>query len=160
MKYFRLTPDQLNALHEEFARFLAAQSIDKMEWDDIKANRPHVAEQEIEVFSDLIWEGILTRARYLEHFAASHIFLFECGSDAISSIVIRSLDAQKDLQTREGLAWLDENLFSDAVEIKTGKKAFGPDRNAYLFGLVAQGAVPSEGGFYRRLRQAIDTEIG
>ena len=60
MKYSRLTKEQFEELHQEFATFLATQSIDKMEWDDIKKNRPNVAEQEIDLFSDMIWEKALT----------------------------------------------------------------------------------------------------
>jgi hypothetical protein len=37
MKYKRLTKEQFEALHMEFANFLATQSIDKKEWDVIKA---------------------------------------------------------------------------------------------------------------------------
>jgi hypothetical protein len=154
LKYARLTPDQLHALHAEFSRFLAAQSIDKAEWDDIKASRPHVAEQEIDVFSDLIWEGILARARYLEHFAPRHIFLFECGDAEIRSIVIKSSSPEIDLMASEGLSWLDANIFSDSVEIKTGRKAF-TNRNEDIFGLIQQGAVPADGAFYRRLSEAL-----
>ena len=36
MKYTQLTKEQLEELHEEFALFLAAQSIDVKEWDSIK----------------------------------------------------------------------------------------------------------------------------
>ena len=78
MKYARLTKEQFDELHPEFANFLATQSIDKKEWDEIKINKPEVAEQELDVFSDLIWEGVLARAEYLEHFAKTYIFLFEC----------------------------------------------------------------------------------
>ncbi len=62
MKYTRLTKEQLEELHHEFANFLAAQNIDKKEWEQIKANQPKVAEQELDVFSDLIWEGALSQA--------------------------------------------------------------------------------------------------
>ena len=54
MKYERLTKEQFEALHQEFSNFLATQSIDKAEWDSIKTNKPEVAEQELDVFSDLI----------------------------------------------------------------------------------------------------------
>ena len=60
MKYARLTKEQLEELHPEFITFLATQSIDKKEWDEIKQNKPHIAEQEIDVFSDMIWEKALT----------------------------------------------------------------------------------------------------
>ena len=76
MKYTRLTKEQFEELHPEFVNFLATKSIDKGEWDKIKAERPEVAEQELDVFSDLIWEGVLSRAEYLEHFSKNHIFFF------------------------------------------------------------------------------------
>ena len=85
MKYTRLTKEQFEALHPEFINFLASQSIDKSEWDKIKAEQPEVAEQELDVFSDLIWEGVLTRAEYLEHFSKNHIFLFQCFEKEIVS---------------------------------------------------------------------------
>ena len=40
MKYARLTKEQLEELHPEFITFLATQSIDKKEWDEIKQNKP------------------------------------------------------------------------------------------------------------------------
>ncbi|HRN98326.1 MAG TPA: DUF6495 family protein, partial [Flavobacterium sp.] len=82
MKYARLSKEQFESLHLEFANFLAAQSIDKTEWDDIKANRPHLAEQELDVFSDLIWEGVLSKIEYLEQVSPSHLFLFKAQDDA------------------------------------------------------------------------------
>ena len=151
MKYIRLTKEQLHALQKEFANFLASQSIDKAEWDDIKTNRPHIAEQEIDVFSDLIWEGVLSRARYLEHISPTHIFLFAADNDAIRSIVIKSLIKDVDLSTADGWRWLDENLFGDKVELKIGRKPLGSDRNADLFGLIGQGAVVTNGKFFQKI---------
>jgi len=69
MKYTRLTKEQLEELHQEFINFLATQAIDKAEWDKIKIEKPEVAEQELDVFSDLVWEGVLGRAQFLEHFS-------------------------------------------------------------------------------------------
>jgi hypothetical protein len=96
MKYKRLTKEQFEALHQEFITFLATQSIDKSEWDKIKAERPEVVEQELDVFSDLIWEGVLTNATYLEHFSKNHIFLFHCQEKLIQSIVLKSLYTEVD----------------------------------------------------------------
>jgi hypothetical protein len=47
----------------------------KQRWDTIKAEKPEVAEQELDVFSDLVWEGVLTRAEYLEHFSKKYLLL-------------------------------------------------------------------------------------
>ncbi|MEX0273480.1 MAG: DUF6495 family protein, partial [Flavobacteriaceae bacterium] len=76
MKYVRLTKEQLEELHSEFVNFLATQSIDKEEWEDIKKNSPEVAEEELDVFSDLIWEGVLTKVSYVENISAHAMHLF------------------------------------------------------------------------------------
>ena len=77
MKYARLTREQLEEMQQEFINFLATQSITAEEWKDIKTNQPDVAEKEIDVFSDLIWEGVLNKVEYLEHFSKQQIFLFQ-----------------------------------------------------------------------------------
>ena len=61
MQYRRLTKEQLGELQQEFINFLATQSVTAEEWQHIKRERPNVAEQELDVFSDLIWEGVLAK---------------------------------------------------------------------------------------------------
>ena len=78
-------------MHAEFSNFLATQAIDKAEWDQIKIEKPEVAEQELDVFSDLVWEGVLSKTEFLEHFSKNHIFLFQCFDTYVKSIVLKSL---------------------------------------------------------------------
>ena len=157
MKYTRLTKEQFDELHPEFTNFLATQSIDKNEWDKIKAERPEVAEQELDVFSDLIWEGVLTRADYLEHFSKNYIFLFQCSDSYVHSIVLKSLNPETDFFTKEGLQWLSDNMFTDNVEMKVGKKDFTEGRNESIFGLIQQGAFLSDGQLYKQIKTILDS---
>ena len=113
MKYARLTKEQLEELHPEFINFLATQSIDKSEWDEIKKNRIHVAEQEIDVFSDMIWEKALTNVSHIDHFSKNYIFLFKCMEDVVFSLVVKTNNPDIDFVSTEGINWLDDNLFSD-----------------------------------------------
>jgi len=155
MKYRRLTKEQFEALHQEFANFLATQSIDKGEWDKIKAEQPEVAEQELDVFSDLIWEGVLTGAHYLEHFSKNFIFLFHCQEKLVKTIVLKSLVAETDFMTKEGLQWLSDNMFTETVEIKLGQKEYDKDRNEAIFELIQQGAILSDGQLYLQINGII-----
>lgn len=148
MKYKRLTKEQFEALHQEFANFLASQSIDKKEWDEIKVTKPEVAEQELDVFSDLIWEGVLTNARFLEHFSKNYVFLFHCQETFIQSIVLKSLDVTVDFLTKEGLLWLSDNMLTESVEIHIGKKDYEEERSLAIFNLITQGAILSDGQLY------------
>lgn len=157
MKYARLTKEQFEELHPEFINFLASQSIDKAEWDLIKVNKPEVAEQELDVFSDLIWEGVLSKADYLEHFSKNHIFLFQCFDTYVNSIVLKSLVPEVDFLTKDGLQWLSDNMFTETIEMKIGKKVFTEVRNASIFALIQQGAILSDGQLYQQINSIIES---
>ncbi|UTN02426.1 DUF6495 family protein [Flavobacterium bizetiae] len=157
MKYARLTKEQFDELHAEFANFLATQTIDKAEWDSIKINKPEVAEQELDVFSDLIWEGVLSRAEYLEHFSRNHIFLFKCFEKDVQSIVLKSLVPETDFLTKDGLQWLSDNMFTENIEMKVGKKVFTEDRNVSIFELIQQGAFLSDGQLFTQINTIIES---
>ncbi|WP_428229213.1 DUF6495 family protein [Flavobacterium sp.] len=157
MKYARLTKEQFDELHAEFANFLATQTIDKAEWDSLKINRPEVAEQELDVFSDLIWEGVLSRAEFLEHFSKNHIFLFKCFEKDVQSIVLKSLVPETDFLTKDGLQWLSDNMFTENIEMKVGKKVFTEDRNGSIFELIQQGAFLSDGQLFTQINTIIES---
>ena len=151
MKYARLTKEQLEELHPEFITFLATQSIDKKEWDAIKTNSPEVAEQEIDVFSDLIWDKAMTNVSYIDHFSANYIFLFKCEATEVYSYVITTSNTVVDFLSAEGIQWLSENIFSDEVEIQRGKKVVSEDRNGALFSIIQQGGIISKGELFSKL---------
>lgn len=157
MKYARLTKEQFEELTQEFTNFLATQSIDKSEWDKIKAEKPEVADQELDVFSDLIWEGVLNKTEFLEHFSKNHIFLFQCFDTYVYSIVLKTFYPEVDFLTKEGLQWLSNNMFTDNIEMKTGKKKFSEERNASIFSLIQQGAFLSDGQLYKQINSIIES---
>ncbi len=155
MKYKRLSKEQFESLHQEFANFLASQSIDKNEWDLLKANSNEVAEQELDVFSDLIWEGVLTNTNFLEHFSKNYVFLFHCQEKIIQSIVLKSLNPTIDFMNQEGLKWLGDNLFTDNLEIHLGKKEYKQERNSSIFELILEGAILSDGQLYIQVNSIV-----
>ena len=156
MKYKRLTKEQFEAMHIEFANFLATQSIDKKEWVTLKQQQPAIAEQELDVFSDLIWEGVLTNAKFLEHFSPQHLFLFQCHEDFMQSIVIKSNNSAVDFMTKSGLSWLSDHVFTPEVEVFTGNKNYSGERNAALFDLILQGAILSDGQLYVQFSEIVN----
>ena len=89
MKYRQLTKEQFESLHQEFALFLASQSIDVKEWNTIKEEQPKVAEEELNVFSDVVWDDVLTKTNYIEHFSEKSANLFKCDENEIHRIAIK-----------------------------------------------------------------------
>ena len=157
MKYTRLTKEQFEELNPEFSNFLATQAIDKAEWDKIKVEKPAVAEQELDVFSDLIWEGVLTRAEYLENFSKNIIFLFKSFDTYIQTIVLKTMVPEIDFLQKEGLIWLSDNMFTDTIEMKIGRKEFTDDRNTSLFKLIEQGSFLSDGQLFNQINTIIES---
>lgn len=148
MKYTRLTKEQLEELHEEFINFLASQSITAEEWEDIKTNKPEVAEQELDVFSDLVWHGVLEKVTYLEHISPDQIHLFHCKEDDISLIAVVVKKEGVDLTTNEGYHWLRQNLMAKEVEFFDATKNYKEDRAMDIFRLIRKGAVITKGELF------------
>lgn len=156
MKYARLTKEQFEEMHTEFINFLASQQIDEKEWKQIKAEKPELAEQEMDIFSDLIWEGALQNAQYIEHFSPTHIFLFHFDQEHINTVVVNTTNPQINFLEKSGLEWLADNIKSNEVVIRHGGKKFGADRNGELFDLIKQGGIFSNGDIYHQIKQLIN----
>ena len=89
MKYRRLSKEQFEELHKEFINFLATQSITEAEWEVLKSQKPEVVEAEMDIFSDLIWEGVLDKVLFLENIAPQHMYLFHVKENAIALIGLK-----------------------------------------------------------------------
>lgn len=149
MKYTRLTKQQLEELHQEFINFLATQSITSEEWSELKQDKPEVVEEELDVFSDLIWEGVLAKVSYLENVSAQQMHLFELTKKEMKLISVKVLNPDIDLTTEIGFSWFKKNWQSDFVEYLTASKAYTEDKNLDKFNLIQQGAVITKGELYK-----------
>ena len=148
MKYRLLSKEQFEALHKEFAQFLATQQIDVNEWRTIKDQKPEVAEEELRLFSDLVWEKVLDNAKFLEHFSKDQIHLFELQDEEMQLIAIKVNQESIDLTTVEGYDWLRNNLLNDDVVFYRASKEYTDDKNLDKFKLIQQGAHITRGELF------------
>lgn len=155
MKFARLTKEQFEELHQEFINFLATQSITAEEWQTIKKEKPETAEQELDVFSDLVWHGVLQKVNFLEHISPQQIHLFKCENKDMKLISLKIKNESIDLTTPNGFQWLRDNLLSDDVEFFTAKKPYGEDRSADIFKMIQQGSVITKGDLFKYFEKLI-----
>ena len=155
MKYTRLTKEQFEELHQEFINFLATQSITADEWEDLKKNKPETAEQELDVFSDLVWFGVLSKVEYLEHISPQHIHLFKCKEKNMHLIALKLKHDQVDLTTTEGFQWLRDNLLSNDIEFFNANKDYSDDRHLDIFKLIQKGANITKGELFQYFEKLI-----
>ncbi len=155
MKYRQLTKEQFEALHEDFSKFLATQQIDVKEWEAMKLKKPKMAEDELNIFSDLVWEDVLTKTEYLEHISEKHINLFKCQSKEIIRIYIKLKDASKSFLNEDDYNWFLENPMNDSFEYYKASKKYAAERNIEIFKLIEMGSVISKGSLFNALGQLI-----
>lgn len=147
MKYRQLTKEQFESLHQEFAQFLATQSIDVIEWNQLKKEKPNVAEEEMNIFSDVVWDDVLTKTNYIEHFSETTANLFKCDKDEIHRIAIK-VNWDINLLEQNGFEWLMKNPMDNSVEIFKGSKKYNKERNSEIFDLIEKGSVISKGEIF------------
>lgn len=160
MKYQRLTKEQFEELHEEFATFLATQSIDAKKWIEIKGERPSLAEEQLDLFSDMIWDKVLQKVNYLENIASNYLFLFHIEEKAMHTIIIQVLEPAIDVTTKDGFMWLKDNMLSDSVTIRRGSKKLGSNRLQDIFALIRQGSQISQGILYKAISETLNASKG
>jgi hypothetical protein len=148
MKYARLTKEQFEELHEEFSRFLATRSISRDDWVVMKASRPEAVEEELDLFSDLVWEGVLGNVSYLENISEQQMHLFYAAEKEIRLISVKVLNPEIDLRNQEGFTWFKKNWQSDFVDYLSASKSFTDERSKEVFDLIQQGAIITKGELF------------
>ena len=147
MKYRQLTKEQFESLHKEFAQFLATQKIDADQWTALKSENSPIVKEELELFSDMVWDDVLTKVEYLEHFSNTSVNFFKCEKEAVYRIVVK-IDKDIDLHSEEGYKWLLQNPNDDAVDYLKGSKQYSKERNEEIFELIEKGSQIARGELY------------
>ncbi len=157
MKYARLTKEQFEIFHDKFAEFLATQQIDKEEWKKIVETNPKLTEEQLDLFSDIVWDDVLSHAEYLEHISPKDlkVFRFMKGKVRMISIKIKG-DLDIDLTQPDGITKVFENIMDSRVLLYQGnKKINGHKRREEMFQLITEGCVISDDRIYKALNSAI-----
>lgn len=155
MKYRQLTKEQFSALHKEFAEFLATQQIDATAWSKIKIENSSMAEEELNIFSDVVWENVLTNTKYLEHISENHINLFKSESDEIIRIYVKLNNTHKSFLKPDDLQWFLKNPLDEQFEYFKAEKKYTKERNQELFELIEMGSQISKGALFNAISQLI-----
>ena len=152
MKYSRLSREQFESLHQEFALFLAAQSIDKTQWNQIKSDNLSLTDELMDLFSDMVWDQSLDKITYLENRSDYHLFLFKCENARIDLILIRVEKDCPSLMDKDYKQWLAKNLSDPRVDIFESSRTFQETLKEEKFKLMNQDAKVSDGETFEGLK--------
>lgn len=149
-KYHRLSEEQLQPLHFEFAQFLATQGINKKAWDALKReNAPQII-QLLDAFSDVVWEKLFDKAEYLEFISPNKAFLFHTQKEVATVIIIDNKHSEIDLTKNEAWPWLQAHWEHPKITFLKSAKKYPGNRNLFLYNYLKKGAEITKGERYRQ----------
>lgn len=150
MKYRKLSLEELEELREDFVRFLAANHVTAPDWEKIKTREPEKAEGLIALFSDEVFEQVLTRLEYLEFKTPQDLKTFHCGPDKIVMLGLLADESSGiDFTQNQPLSvFLDSGA---SLKLYTAEKGYGGSREQELFRMMENGCLISKDGEMFRL---------
>ncbi|MDA0779063.1 MAG: DUF6495 family protein [Bacteroidetes bacterium] len=131
MKYHVIPVNELEKLEDDFIKFLVVNGITADDWIAIKENEPVNADKIINQFSDVVWEGVLRKLKYLNKVEKDVAYYFKCDATEIHLVRVK----------------VDENI----NEYHIAKKSYTKERELELFQMIQDGCTISEGLEYESL---------
>lgn len=145
MAYRILNLEELEALKEEFLKYLLVRGISFEEWEKIKTTE--AAEKHIEVFSELVFEKLLQSCSFVDVLLENRIELYQFNKEQATLIVMEN----KELGSFNFLQDDWKNLDLDSIHILQGTKKYVKRREEEIYEVLEkEGACISDGLYFKK----------
>lgn len=151
-KYRSLSIEELESLEKEFVDFLVLNGIMHDDWIKMKDEDPSAAQKMTELFSDVVWESILRKAKYLDFRSKNSIKCFQCLEEKIVLVGVDSIST--DMST-EAFAKTPTNDYPEDIEVFTTEKKYSENREQEIFDMLNWGCQISDGKLFKELCLAL-----
>jgi len=150
-KYRLLTTEELNELEKEFIDFLILNGIAADDWEKMKKENSEETNVIIGLFSDVVFEGIMRKVKFLEHRTKNSVKAFQCLD---KKIVLAVMDAP----TNNKIDFTDSDFIQKAtknapkgLKVYTSEKEYSKTRELEIFEMITNGCTISEGQLFKTL---------
>lgn len=150
-KYRTLELTELKELKKEFIDFLVLNGIPADDWERIKKEDKQAAETTIDLFSDVVFESIMRKVKFLEFRDTKHVHVFQCLHD---QLVLVAMEADNDAD----IDFLNPDFISSAmltppksVRIFTTTKSYSKPRELELFEMTQKGCTITDDRLFKAL---------
>ncbi|NQY10419.1 MAG: hypothetical protein HRT71_13010 [Flavobacteriales bacterium] len=154
-KYRLLSTKELNEMESEFVEYLILNGIAADDWEKMKKDENEKAEKIVDLFSDVVLEGVMQKIEYLELREKTEIKTFQCLKD---KLVLVGMSAPKNSDAD----FTDPNFIKNSMtspiaglEVYTSDKKYTKDREQDIFEMINSGCSVSDGKLYKALCMAI-----
>lgn len=142
-KYRKLTLEELNEFEKEFIDYLVVNGITADKWVEIKKKDIEKASQIVDLFSDVVFEGILRKVQFLELRSPNYISAIQCLEAKMINVAITSEIGGLSIDLSEDL--------SNSLKIHRLEKYYKNSREMDLFELLEKGYQISHGDLFKNL---------
>lgn len=154
-KYRPLTTDELEALEPEFVQYLVANGIPAEDWQKLLSEDVDAADRIIDLFSDVVMEGVLRKTSYVEFYSKQQVLAFCFREEEVSMMSMSSSHIDADFTDAEYIAFATANPPED-LQLSRQTKAYVKTRSEEVWDLLEQGCTVSDGKLYKALEAVID----
>jgi hypothetical protein len=155
MKYKRLTYEELQALEKEFINFLASAQITAQDWEKMKKNEIEKAEELIDVFSDVVYDKVMSKIKFLEYRDKKTLNIFNCADDKIILVGLRVKENSTLDLTAPDVFTLWNSTNTNAVNIIKTEKNYIKERGIEIFELLQTGCLISDDRLFNLLNETM-----
>ena len=138
MRFRRLSSEELFSLDIEFKQFLVVHEQYDEEWRLLAKNKPEIAEQFIDMFSDLVLSKVYDQVSFLVHFSEGMVSFFDMRNNPLKAFHIKS-SSQHSLQNELELQHVFNHHF-DQLHFFIGEKQLGKEKADEVFDLIRKGS--------------------
>lgn len=152
MKYKRLSNEELQELEPEFVNFLATNQITADDWVALKASNMDRVNQLIDVFSDMVFENVLKKIKYVEHVTRQDWMVFHCKEEGLHMIGIQLSDESGlDLTDPDFFQHWNEAPDSIGITMYSKEQSYAEEREKVIFQLLESGCSIAEERLFNTL---------
>ena len=152
MKYKRLTAEELQALEKEFVNFLAAAQITGRDWEKMKKQEIEKAEELVDVFSDVVYDKVMSKIEFLEYRDEKTLNIFNCKNDRIILLGLRVKEHSPFNLTDSDLFTKWDRSNTGAINIIRTEKEYSKERGVEIFELLQTGCLITDDRLFNVLQ--------
>lgn len=155
MKYKRLTTEELQELEKEFIHFLSSAQITGPDWEKMKKNEADKANELIDVFSDVVYDKVLSKIKFLEYRDEKTLNIFNCAEEKITLVGLR-VKEQSDLNLTAPEVFTQWNeSHTSAVNVIKTEKNYSKERGIEVFELLQNGCLITDDRLFKLLSEMV-----
>ena len=157
MKYQRLSTEELEALKDDFIRFIASQGIDADAWQKMKSDSIQEAEEIIDIYSDLVYEQALSKCNYLEHISAKEFKTIQYNDEEAIVFGIKVKEGSDiNLNTDNFQKDVELGLANNEIEVFSATKKHEKLREQEMFEWIKNGAYMADELWFNQMKKLVE----